>query len=282
MRRIIIAVSGALIALAAVTSAAASSPPAAIAAGQYDQASTNWSGYYIKPGKAIQGVHVEFTVPKNLSCKSGFGHWPRIAGMWAGIGGMPDIDGNRVRLEQAGIAIGCQSARSAPDIYPFWEVYPDNNVQTWVNAYGRDITARPGDLVDVMIWSPSSSARPGAFQFVVRTPEGSHTAFYKLPRGERPGTTAEAVTEWPWGRTQRGALMGLLDVGAIRFTHAVYLAHLPGGGYPGSFALTQHGLYMVHNGHEVIFPGKPWSPAPSGNADHNKKYDFNTYFTGLW
>ena len=140
----------------------------------------------------------------------------------------------------------------------------------------------PGDLVDVMIWSPSSSARPGAFQFVVRTPEGSHTAFYKLPKGERPGTTAEAVTEWPWGRTQRGALMGLLDVGAIRFTHAVYLAHLPGGGYPGSFALTQHGLYMVHNGHEVIFPGKPWSPAPSGNADHNKKYDFNTYFTGLW
>jgi len=269
-------------ALAAVTSVSAASPASAVTAGQYDQTSANWAGYYAKPGKAIQGVHAEFTVPSNLSCKNGFGHWPHVTGVWAGIGGMPNVDGKNVRLEQAGVVIGCQNTRDTPGIYPFWEVYPDNYPQTWTDAHGKDVKARPGDLVDVMVWSPSSSSRPGSFQFTVQTPRGSYTAYYKLPRGERPGTTAEAITEWPSGTTKTGAPTGLLNIGTVHFTHAVYLAYTPAGGYPASFALTQHGVYVVHDGHWVIYAGSPWSPAPAGSADRSKKYDFRTYFTGRW
>jgi hypothetical protein len=104
-------------------------------------------------------------------------------------------------------------------------------------------------------------------------------AWYKLPAGENPGTTAEVITEWPdtTSHLHLGTQGGLADAGTVSYTEAdfytatVQIANAGGDVWP----VTEHTITLTHNGKTVLYPGtagqNPWP------ADYD---GFTTQYTG--
>jgi hypothetical protein len=142
---------------------------------------------------------------------------------------------------------------------------------------------QPGDLLEAYVERPGQDPdHPGKWGFGIGdlTTGGTFwTAWYKLPAGENPGTTAEVITEWPdtTSHLHLGTQGGLADAGTVSYTEAdfytatVQIANAGGDVWP----VTEHTITLTHNGKTVLYPGtagqNPWP------ADYD---GFTTQYTG--
>jgi hypothetical protein len=286
MRKVLAAVILAVCALAGAGQASATTTTVA-AATAGNLTSPRWSGYYATGTKRapVQMVTTTFSVPK-VSCSRGWYRYPRTVAMWAGIGGIGNIDRKNVRLEQAGLFIYCKSAKSRPYYAPFWEVAPDKNVQLWYDSHGNPITVSPGQQVQVFVGAPGMDPvhHPGQWEFEIYV--GSNpalTAWYKLPAGEKPGTTAEVITEWTVVPTACYPVIGCLAHGGLAYAGSVLYtdAEFATGSSPAAAtwrAVTEHTMTMYNQGVKVLYPG-PAGPVPGDQPNDNL---FSTHYTGKW
>jgi hypothetical protein len=273
--------------------------------------STNWAGYYATAGtRPVYMAEATITVPRDASCKGLGWPTPERGSYWAGIGGMPEVDGKAVSLEQDGVEVYCRNRHATPEFALFWEVYPDtaasNHVHyNWAGTDGKPvghvIDVQPGDTVIADVLSPGwFGGHPGKYglRVTVNPPTadnpapartGTYFAWRAILPGYTGGTTVEAITEWetcsslwngrPVGDFTAGVSpnCGLPRLGTPRFAGG-YLTRLPGDPKPAPVPVTQHPLTMrpLMTLWAPVYPGKP-EPADQYDSQHT---GFVTHWNG--
>jgi Peptidase A4 family len=285
--------------LSGLAATAATALPASAAVTQVPSGSHTgpyWAGYYAVPanGQSPEAVFGSFTVPR-VDCAQSIG-LPRSAAygsLWVGIGGMSDDirSGKKAWLEQAGVQIRCMTSKSQPVYEPFWEtVSPDGGKRDTHGSRvftenGRSATVSPGDHITAVTYY-NSYLKTGKFtlRVDVSRPGADPVTYYQttdIPAGAYPGRTAEVITErtrgpsgWPaWTH----ASAGMVQLGAIRYSSAMYLTHRPGEPKPVGVAVAQYPLKLeatigvkigltTYGPHIVIDPSPPFVTIP-GNRE---------------
>jgi Peptidase A4 family len=314
--RSLVAATAAAAALSLVTLAAAS--PASAAVTQVPsgtQLTGNWAGYYAVPanGKGPESVFATFTVPK-VSCKQSIGPNPTYGSIWAGIGGMMNdvSNGKQAWLEQDGIEITCKTRGSQPVYNPFWEIVRPSGGSPYGNPYdsvifqdasGHDATVSPGDQISLSVFDGSyQKVRQFGFTVTVGRDSSNPVDYAKsafLPPTAYTGRTAEVITEHPSGASLlQGDLAatwfyqnvlrrdppsaGLVNMGDVHYSEAMYLTHLPGDVKPEGVPVTQYRSVLgtdletnpYHQQRVFIYPGGAY-PTVSGSS---VKDGFSTYY----
>ena len=281
------------------------------------QPSGNWAGYYAVPanGKGPEAVFAAFTIPK-VNCRDSIGKYPAYGSMWAGIGGLGDdiSNGKSAWLEQAGIQIHCTTKKSQPVYEPFWEIVrPHDPVKDpYGNPYdamvfhqdteGKNATVKPGDKITAQVFD-TSYQKSGQFVLSVNVNgDGDHPVTFSkqinLPPTAYTGRTAEVITEYPLGAASPTALegdmawlytkeigvnpirpsrIGLINLGDVHYSEAMYLTHLPGDVKPEGVPVAQGKIVMGWPiGHQdvYIYPG-PAHPTIKGST---VKDGFSTHY----
>lgn len=275
LRKAAIAIGGGTIALGALSALPANAAQAPTHVPNGNLEDTNWAGYYAVPanGKGPETVFTQFTVPR-ARCYNVIGRYPAAVSMWAGIGGMDDVqNGKKAWLEQAGIQIRCPSKNSAPIYEPFAEtVAGTDNVEPLLvlskDTEGKPRTIKPGDHISVSV-QDNSFGRTKKFGMNVSVNgdgQNGYSFFRQMyvPSTAYTGRTAEVMTEYPtqvvpnpkqldWftmhelGTKVKVRAGGVIVVGSVRYSNSAYLTHLKGDVKPRGVAVTQHKIRAVTN-----------------------------------
>ena len=262
------AVTGALslITLATASPLAAPAGAAAVSAAQLPTSEPSWGGYYaVAPkGKNPWKVVADMTVPDLNPSKDvgNFTHYQSVE--WAGIGGMNEINGRSVGLEQAGVS-EYQARKGGPIQYQiFWEMVPASSspahAKDHINLFTQNdaaypapqvknpkpVTVKPHDHISILVWNSDYNTPDHNEWFLSVTVNGQqYDTLQNIRSDTKPGTTAEVITEWPSGK------VGMINTGAVHYTNArfTYSAPNPFTGVlpPVTTArVTQHYLVMQH------------------------------------
>lgn len=266
-------------------------------------------------GKGPEGVFATFTVPKvsckrSIGPNPTYGAiWASIGGMGTmGNGRMGDVrNGKQAWLEQDGIDITCKTRGSQPVYHPFWEIVrPQGKNDPYGNPYdsmifqdarGHDVTVKPGDQISLSVLD-NSTRKVNEFGFSVTVNRDSINGgvnYFKqafLPLTAYTGRTAEVITEHPLGFSAlqgdlaaawlhetilgtKAPAAGLVDMGEVRYSEAMYLTHLPGQtGYPAGVAVAQYKAVLdtwletnpYHQQQVVITPSRAYVTIPGNTA----------------
>lgn len=297
LRRAVVAVAAAAAGLMAVSvpaAHAATLPPPA-------NRSAEWAGYYSVTAKDTPPLwaSVEFTVPKNVSCRNSQGIPPYFGAMWVGIGGMGanGIDpGGQALLEQDGIGVQCADNKptTQPVFYPWWEVAGINKQQAWYKDKAKKHveTVQPGDDIIATVTSPAySESNSGKWQFTVTdyTSNQTWTYSYKIPPHQYTGATVEAITEWPDSSVcapgsagqlcrktnkKKGAVRGgLVDLGEVDYYYADY-----GTADSSLLSIPQTYIDLYTGTREMMYPTGLYTSPGSDTADDA----FSTMYKSDW
>lgn len=253
--------------------------------------STTWAGYVAQPSKHILSVDVGFTIPKNFSCIGVMGHYRANTDMWVGIGGFNPPVGSY--LEQAGVSVTCASAKSKPQIAPFWESIPavkkgaKEPAGSEPHVFKPEPLLHPGDRVSVEVDAPARSEKPGYWEFWVDV-NGSDSplvAYWKAPRNQQVKNTAEAITEWPGGNFPASTAAGL-PICPVTYTGASYTTSAPGDeGNPiahGTKIILTHTDTVTHRVGPVHWTQKVQRNVIVPSAPTDDGYQFTNSFTGFF
>jgi hypothetical protein len=218
---------------AALPAGAASRPPAGVPAGSFEtfgsmrpanvrlapthlphpkrvangvQQSSNWSGYasVIKTSVTISEITADFTIPRVNCAKSTLGtSLTAYEAIWAGLDGFNDNT-----VEQEGVDIFCTSAKSAPQYFAWYEMFPNGPVPfTGVS---------PGDAISV---TTDKSGADWVLTLQDLTTGGGFTTKQPCPKGSTcKDASAEVITEDPGTATP---VYDLADFGMVNHTAIV-------------------------------------------------------------
>jgi hypothetical protein len=221
-------------------------------------------------------------------------------------------NGQQAWLEQDGIQVTCKTRASSPVYEPFWEIVRPGHgefgnpydMKNFQDASGRNVTVRPGDDITVEVLDGSyQKVRQFGFQVVVDSHHGDPAVNVKsafLPPTAYTGRTAEVITEHSSGPSRlQGDLAwlllhelgvtkppaipaGLVRMGDVRYSEAMYLTHLPGDVKPEGVPVAQSRVVLadslatspVHYQQVFIYPGRAYPTIPGSSV----KDGFTTHY----
>jgi hypothetical protein len=177
--------------------------------------STNWAGYVIRPGRDVDDVSGEWTIPA-VNCQQ----TPNaLDAVWAGIGGV--VSGQH--LLQTGVSDSCKGGVQRH--YAWWELYPGPSVNLGLIVYPGDrmqasvYLSQEGHWVtriDNLTTGWSGWMISGETYGVGRDGSGSFTREgYASSVSFAGGSTVEWVVERP---KVAGASIPIADFGRVQFS----------------------------------------------------------------
>jgi hypothetical protein len=168
--------------------------------------SSNWSGYasVIKTSVTISEISADFTIPSVNCAKSPLGtSGTAYDAIWAGLDGFSDDT-----VEQEGVDIFCTSAKSAPQYFAWYEMFPNGPV-----AFSG---VSPGDAISV---TTDKTGADWALTLKDITNGGGFTTKQPCPKGSTcKDASAEVITEDPGTSTP---MYDLADFGMVNQTAIV-------------------------------------------------------------
>ncbi len=171
------------------------------------ESSTNWSGsvVYAPAGDSFKWMEGDWIVPDVDAPAENAWYY---AASWIGIDG--DGSGD---VFQAGVGADVyrSGASLSRNIYPWWEWFPDNEVQI------TNLPIAAGDMVTMLLCSTEGAgSTTGTVYFTNRTTGASTSVGLTAPAGvSLAGNSAEWIVEAP---TVNGAQSAMADYGEVFFS----------------------------------------------------------------